>query len=169
MRLPHTRWALDLEPPVLAEPLVGGERLDPAPFQCRLEGEVEVAQRLSAWKARQHERRAYATLVARAQFVFEHPVEEAVRRRLLGHRLGQPGRQLLGGVQQAELRQPLARDVEIHRRARRAAGLHRATSASATYKSSGRVCGAMSAIAWSRRPMRPSGSGGSSVAVASPS
>ena len=80
VRLADAGRPLDQERAVLADPLAGRQRLDAAALERRLEGEVEVGQRLSGRQPREHERGPHPPLVALAQLVLEQPVEEAVRR-----------------------------------------------------------------------------------------
>src|SRR5262249_62062646 len=130
VRLPDTRRSLDEQRAVLADPVAGGERLDAPPLEGGLEREVEVRQGLARGQRREYERGPPPTLVAGTPLLLEQPVQEPMRRRLLGDRLAEPGRELLAGVHEAKLHQALARDVDVHGRVRRAR-LHRATSASA--------------------------------------
>src|SRR5205085_10981573 len=123
----------------LPDPGTGGERLDPTALDARLEGEVEIAERLAGGQPRELERGADAALIARRELGFEQRIEKAVRRmRLLRGRrdvLAQP----IGRVQEPEPEESLARAIEIdlgqllRQGRRRGARLarHRATSASA--------------------------------------
>ena len=94
----------------------------------RLEGEIEVLQRLSHRQIGQLERGLHAPCFAAGEFGLQQAIEEAVRRDLLADRLAQHLLQLVGGMREAERHQPLARGVDIELRP---GGGHRATSASA--------------------------------------
>ena len=177
MRLPDAGRALQQQALPLPDPRAGGERLDAAPLDARLEGKVEIAKGLPGRQPREAQRRAHAPLVARRQLGLEQPVEKPVRRIRLLRRGGDVLVEPVGRVEQAEPREPLARAIEIdlrrlfreRGRGRRRLGRHRATSASAAYRSIGRRCGASAHRSWSLRPMRPSGVGAATRSVLGPS
>ena len=116
----------------VTDPRASAEGLDPTAIDRRLEAEVEARERLPGRQARQAKRRPHPALFPRGELDVEQAVEEAVGRQLLLDRLAHPAVELLGGVGEAELREPLSRGVEIDLRLTLRRRAHRATSASAT-------------------------------------
>src|SRR5690606_32678400 len=103
VRLAHPGRSLDQQGPVLADPLTGTQGLDPAPFDGRLEAEVEVAQGLSGGKAAQHQRGTDAALLSVSKLLIEKPIEEAMGRGVLLHRLRDQAIELLASAYQTQL------------------------------------------------------------------
>ena len=167
MCFPHTRGSLDEEGLAGAQPGAGGQGLDARALDGGLEGEVEVAERLAGGQAGELERGADAPLLAFGELVGQQAIQEGVRGQLLAVGLGQPLGQVLCGVHEACAPKLLGGGIEIHPGAR--PGAHRATSASAAYRSRGRCSGARAAICCSLAPMRPSGGGAWTSGVEAPS
>jgi hypothetical protein len=166
VRLPDPGRSLQQEARSLAEPRASGERLDAAPLDARLEGEVEVAEGLAGREPGELEGRPYPSLVAGGELGREQAGEEAMRRRGLLRRRRDVLAEALGGMEQPASREALARPVEVDlrrllRQGRRRVAAQRATSARGAERSIGRRGGGSAQSSWRRRPIRPSGGGAS--------
>jgi len=116
---------------VLPDPLAGGQGLDLAPLDPRLEGPVEVGQRLARGQTGEPEAGLHAALLALGRFQLEELIEEPVSREVLLRGCLDELRQTLGREVEAEIQQCLAGLVEVHAPLRHGLGGHRATSARA--------------------------------------
>jgi len=112
----------------VAHPGAGRKRVDARALDRRLEGEVEILQRLPDRQVGDLERGLHPPFLAPGQLRCKQPVEKRVRRDLAAHRLTQQMIELLGRIAAAERQQPLPGGVHIEPRLH---GAHRATSASA--------------------------------------
>ena len=183
MCFPDAGRAQDQEPLLLPEPGAGRQRLQLRPLHRRLEREVEVRQRLARRQSRQPQRRPDPPLLAPLQLAAEELLQQGRRAQVLLDGAGQDRRQGLGREVQPQLHQLVHQRPQVGRRRlggqRRGPlrlvcvptpfGCHRATSASAAYRSIGRRSTGSDAISWSFRAIRPSGLGGSTAAVPGPS
>src|SRR6185295_5636380 len=112
------------------------------------------------------QRCAYASLFSDAQLGVEQLIEETVGRGRFLDGSRDALAELFGRMHQAQPLEPIPSDVEVD------AGFgsaHRAASAKAAYRSSGRWSGTKAASSARRCPIRPSGTGGRTSAVACPS
>ena len=187
---PMARWVL---------PTPGGPRISSAcfsrsqapvasasslePLHRRLEREIEVRQRLARRQARQPQRRADPPLLAPLQLAAEQLLQQCRRAQVLLDGAGQDRRQGLGRELQPQLHQLVHQHPQVGRcrlggqrlwplrlvGIPSSLGCHRATSASAAYRSTGRRSTGSAAISWNLRAIRPSGLGGITSAVPGPS
>ena len=132
------------------------------------EGEGEARQGLSGGKSGEPKRGLDPSFLALVELDVQEPVEERVLGQLRLGAVGVAIGQVLGAVAEPQARQSLDGGVEVDLGAHLARGAHRATSASAAYRSSGRLSGARAAISAMRVPMRPNGAGAMTVSVDSP-
>jgi hypothetical protein len=121
-----TRRPLEQDGLGVAHPGAGGQRVDVRALDRRLEGEVEVLERLAERQVGDLERGLHPPLLAAGELGGQQLVEEGVRRDLGTDRLAEQLPEPLGGIAAAEREQPLARGVDVEPGLRRA---HRATSA----------------------------------------
>ena len=98
---------------ILADPLTGGERLDPRAFDRGLEGEVEVAERLPGRQTREAQRSLQPSFLAAIELGVEEPVNDLVGGDVVLDGIADQGFKLLGGVHETEALEPLASRIEI--------------------------------------------------------
>src|SRR3954452_9211043 len=181
MCFPDSGRAQDQQSLLLPEPRAGPQCIELRPLYRWLEREIEVRQRLARRQAREPQRGPDPSLLAPFQLILEQLLEQGGRAHVLLDGAGQDRRQRLGREVESQLHQLVHQRSQVeHRRlggqrlwplrlVRSSFGRHRASSANAAYKSTGRRSTGSEAISWSLLAIRPSGVGGSTSAVPGPS